>query len=352
MTSYRQVIDTLEREGELDEASARQVRESLSERLVHADESRLIAAVAGVGAWLTSLFVLGFVLTLGVAALDGPGLLAFTVLSAGVAVAMDRFEAFGGVFVSQSVLAASAAAQLVVPFATESWPAMGTVIIQLVVSGSLYALLGSKANRALSAAILIGVSAGFSADASLVGYFLVFGSAFGLVCAVFGLDRELSWRVRRLLRPAAYVCVVGALVMSIAPLVNELAADANYEFYAGWLLQGIAALFAFGVVGFHVVADEENERAVLLTALATTAVLGALTSSGVFVALLVAALGFWKLDRILIVLGGLGVAGHLAIYYHQLDITLLEKSIALVISGLILLGIRWWYGSGEPEEAA
>jgi uncharacterized membrane protein len=185
----------------------------------------------------------------------------------------------------------------------------------------------------------------------LAGYFLVFGGAFALTCVVFGLDRELSGSVRGLLRPAAYVCAAGVLFMSIDPLLVELSRDSALGEHGSWILRAIAALFAFGVVGFHLVDGEEDGRGVLLVALAVIAALGALTSSGVFVSLLIAALGFWKLERILIVLGGLGVAGHLAVYYYQLDITLLQKSMVLVLSGLILLGLRAWYGSGRREEA-
>ena len=145
--------------------------------------------------------------------------------------------------------------------------------------------------------------------------------------------------------------VVYALVLSIAPAVRGMAAEAGLEGVGTWVQRGIVLLVALGVVSIAAADQSATRRKTMVLAGLVITALGVVTSSGVFVALLIAAFGFWRLERALIVLGGLGFAGHLTVYYYQLDLTLLHKSLVLMASGLVLLGIRWWYTRRDRVEA-
>lgn len=354
MTSYRQVLDALETTGELDSEQAQAARTMLAERLSRPERSRLISSVAAIGAWIASLFVIGFLLAIGTGLFGEAGLLVYTALFGAVAIGLDRYDT-DSVFLDHVSLALSAAAQIIVPLALMDHGLVPVVVVQALVSSVLYAVLPGRANRVISASVGLFVVAG----AALIGagteilpvtFYAIFGGIFALVASAFALDDELDWKTRRALRPAAYIGVLGLLVMSIEALLElpEVFAEVGQ---AGWFVRGIAALFALGVVAMKLADEDARRRPALLASGGTIVLLGLVTSAGVFVSLLVAALGFWKLDRVLIVLGGLGLAGHLGFYYYNLDITLLQKSGVLVLSGLLLLGVRWWFGRRQTVEA-
>jgi hypothetical protein len=350
MTSYRDIVDRLERDERLDSEIAAHVREALAARLGEGEESRLIAAVAGIGAWVAAFFIVGFLLVLGIELFDGVGLLVYTVVFGGVAMALHHVNAGEGVFASQAALAASASAQTVVPIATFESSMVALVIAQIIVSATLYASVSSRANRVLSALIAFCVVAVVGIDQNIAVYVGLFGVCAVLAALVFGRSAQLSWRVRRHLRPAAYVAATMSLLLSIEPVLREFSTPFASEATLGWILRGVAGVVALGVVASRAVDDSEFDLTNILLVTGGIAVIGGLTSAGIFVSLLLAGLGFWKLDRILIVLGGLGLAGHLSTYYYLLEISLLHKSIALMASGLALLGIRWWYARSVEED--
>lgn len=350
MTSYRDIVGRLERDERLDSESADHVRDALAARLEEGEESRLIAAVAGVGAWVAALFIVGFLLVLGIELFDGVGLLVYTVIFGGVAVALHHVNDGEGIFASQAALAASASAQTVVPIATFESSMLGLVIAQIAVSAALYASVPSRANRVLSTLIALCVVSIVGVDENVAVYIGLFGFCAVLTALVFGLAGQLSWCVRQHLRPAAYVAATMSLLLSIEPILRGFSTPFSSEDVPGWILRGVAGVVALGVVTSRAVDDSEFDLTNILLVTGGIAVIGGLTSAGIFVSLLLAGLGFWKLDRILIVLGGLGLAGHLSTYYYLLEISLLHKSIALVASGLALLGIRWWYARSVEED--
>jgi len=65
------------------------------------------------------------------------------------------------------------------------------------------------------------------------------------------------------------------------------------------------------------------------------------SAPGVLACLILLALGFAALERSLLALGILGLLAYLSRYYYQLDISLLAKSGVLVLSGAILIGLRF-----------
>ncbi|MGM0556824.1 MAG: DUF4401 domain-containing protein [Myxococcota bacterium] len=351
MTSYRQVLDRLEASGELDPEQAEATRSMLADRLARPDRSRLINAVAAIGAWIASIFVIGFLLAMSADLFGDSGLLVYTVLFGAVAIGLGRCDT-DSVFLHQISLALSAAAQIIVPVALLDLGEAPTIVVQALVSSVLYAALPDRANRVISAVVALGVITGVGSSLSAVIFYAMFGIVFALVASVFALDDDLDWKARRVLRPLAYVGALGLLLMSIEVLLGELPELFGGDVHASWVVRGIAALFALGVVALKLADEDADRRPALLAAVGLIVSLGLATSAGIFVSLLVAALGFWKLDRMLIVMGGLGLAGHLGFYYYDLDITLLQKSGVLVLSGLVLLGVRWWFGRRRAGEAA
>jgi hypothetical protein len=93
-----------------------------------------------------------------------------------------------------------------------------------------------------------------------------------------------------------------------------------------------------------------------LAALGASAViaLATLKAPGVAAALLILVLGFSGGNRTLFGVGVLGMLGYLSHFYYSLEATLLMKSAALIVTGLVLIalwaGTRWIFGPapGKP----
>jgi uncharacterized membrane protein len=68
--------------------------------------------------------------------------------------------------------------------------------------------------------------------------------------------------------------------------------------------------------------------------------LPALWTPGVLAAVIVIVLGFQRGNRLLLGLGSVFLVIFLIAFYYHLDISLLQKSLILVATGLLLLGLR------------
>ncbi|RKG71831.1 DUF4401 domain-containing protein [Corallococcus exercitus] len=108
----------------------------------------------------------------------------------------------------------------------------------------------------------------------------------------------------------------------------------------------VLALLA-GVTGWRVLRElgQEHEKRVWIPAVCALVLLTVMTlnTPGVLVAALMLTLGFHRRSRVML---GLAVAFLLtfgAYYYYDLHITLLAKALALVGSGLVLLGVRQFF---------
>jgi uncharacterized membrane protein len=62
---------------------------------------------------------------------------------------------------------------------------------------------------------------------------------------------------------------------------------------------------------------------------------------GIVACLLIVVLGFSNGNRLLFGAGIAALALYIGGYYYRLDVTLLHKSIVLLVTGLVLLGARW-----------
>jgi uncharacterized membrane protein len=65
-----------------------------------------------------------------------------------------------------------------------------------------------------------------------------------------------------------------------------------------------------------------------------------LWTPGILAAVIILVLGFQRGNRLLLGLGAVGLAVFLIAFYYHLEITLLVKSLILLGTGLLLLGLR------------
>ena len=66
-------------------------------------------------------------------------------------------------------------------------------------------------------------------------------------------------------------------------------------------------------------------------------ILGSISAAGVLFALALFILGYAKHMRFFLILGALFLPIYLLFYYYNLDVTLLYKSLILILSGILLL---------------
>ena len=84
-----------------------------------------------------------------------------------------------------------------------------------------------------------------------------------------------------------------------------------------------------------------NNKA-FLGALSGVFLLGVISSSGIIFVIFLMILGYWRHEKILLVLSVLLMPVFLISYFYSLDLLLIQKSIVLVMSGILLLGIRFF----------
>lgn len=344
--SYQNLFEHLESSGHLS-AEERDTAEQAVAASTEADDSasRLISIVAGIGAWLATLFLIGALFAFG---LIKPGWLPSLALAGflgAVAVGIDRFEFGRNVFTSQLVLATSFAAQAVALAAMDRLDQPVRMLGAAASCGTMYALIPSRANRLFSGAFLGGYFVVEALD-NEVGFALLFGAALAAPCTVFGARRALSSRVRLALRPAAYVGALLATGLSFEFLINAV---------ADWMPQAQRIMLAVAAAAMlalaHTETEPEAEERRFIWAAIAVVLLGLVTTPGIFCAALLVGVGLWRHRIWLAGLGAIALSVHLSTYYYQLDLTLLAKSGVLLASGLVLLGLRWLLDADAEKSA-
>jgi uncharacterized membrane protein len=147
-----------------------------------------------------------------------------------------------------------------------------------------------------------------------------------------------------IVEPVVYGCAIALItfltihsVVSIGEIFNET-----------WGLLGLLSNAAFTLALLALVVSISIEQGMSLArpealgALAGVLALGAITRStpGVVATLLLLVLGFDRRARGLIVLGATFFLGFGAAYYYDMQLTLLQKSGVLVLSGAVCL-VAW-----------
>lgn len=83
-------------------------------------------------------------------------------------------------------------------------------------------------------------------------------------------------------------------------------------------------------------------RLSITTLLATLLVCAvSMNVQGIAVGMVIVCLGFWSANRVLLGLGMVSLLFYISSYYYLLDTTLLDKSLSLLVVGLILFVVRW-----------
>jgi uncharacterized membrane protein len=252
-------------------------------------------------------------------------------------------------------------------------------LVALVMSIVLIPLVPDQAHRFMSG--LIGSIAAFAAMADLhlawtlgqvapLGTLVVRGNdlaALAIVAAAayvwrVGI-RERAREIAEVLEPVGYGVIAGVLAVllfsSIFAVADDLVRGLRSTRVNAWHLGPLttvgitAALVVLELAIFSEQRVKPRLEAIVV-AVGATLLLGLLTLStpGIMAAITVLTLGFDRRNRILIWLAIVFLVKFASFYYYSLRMTLLEKSIVLVASGLLLLAARAYAALRyKPSEA-
>lgn len=314
-----------------------------------------VRVMAGFGAWLGGLFLLGSLMTIFSVAANSPG--GMMVLGLGVlATAFFIYRAAGdSEAVQQLALACSMAGQFSLGFGAEDFFHLGTVRL----AGFLF-LLQAVLVFLMTGALHRFLSAWFAA---LAGYYVLFQmQALALGAAVLAVSvtwlwlNEAAWTAARraaLWRPVGYALALALLFWEAPFSVLSWTLDWGHEsvklgvpHWCGPLAYVLCLVATAGVLARRLA--PQKTAVWIVAALLISAV--AWLAPGLLAALLVLILGQAAGKRALIGLALLAAIWYLGAYYYQIQITLLQKSGVMLATGAVLIALRFVLSGLWPEK--
>jgi hypothetical protein len=303
--------------------------------------------MVGFGAWLASLFLIGFVAGFGMA-LGG-----LTVVGIGLIVAaMFLRRQSDNDFTIQSALATSLAGQATFAFGfAELLPGneMKTAsAIVLVMSSALFFIFPDRIHRVLS--VLFGASAltvliyAFELNAIVP----VLGPAFAAALVLVHQKRAAitargQGHLVRPLENGLMLSAFGCLLLSTVYLLPELGVD--FAFYPRpWistLLLGALFLYVGSVCLPALLQGAGNLAGFIVYGSMILISACAWGAPGLLLGLIVTMLGTATGNRPFTGAGIVFLAIFVAAYFYGIEMTMLKKSMTLVTSGAAILAVRW-----------
>lgn len=339
MITMRQVVDALTTEGMLPADSHAEIAALYADEAADIATPWYIRALLGLSAWIAAILLLIFLFGMSIIDDQTGALVLGTVLCTTTIVV--RRIAGSNLFVGQLALALSLAGQILVIGGVGGLAnsvVMGA-IAAIVLQSLLLVLYADHLHRLLSTLAIVAALTVlvFEWEAELL-HGLIIVAAVGTVVL---WERELELAVARLdeiARPIAYGLTLGLLALVSWYVFDE---DAIRYWWLSTL--GLMIILVVQVVRllreYHVVLDRKLMVGMITFALILTG--AALDAPGLLAALIVLLLGFRHANRLLLGIAVVFLAIFLSAFYYTLSLTLLLKSLALIGSGMALLGLRW-----------
>lgn len=299
-----------------------------------------VEVIVGVGAWLAGVMLGGSVagllaVTLGMDEPAGPLLvIGLAAVAAGVAIRRRGGE---HVFVRQFALSWSVGGQAMVLGAVlvETGSAWATAVVAAALAAGLLPLVRDGLHQFVAAAIACGVTGYAVVEASpehATGVLAVLTVPPALVLLLYP-TRPLDTR------GTAY-----ALLLAVPVLASLFDAPGVAPGLAGHWLARAVYIGALGWLLWLLLGEIDAGRPGVMVAAALAGALTALLSVGIVASLTLLLLAYLLGSRPLAGIGALGVVWFVALFYYQLDVTLLAKSGLLVAVGAAFLALWWALG--------
>ena len=343
--TLRRIIDCLASEGHLD-SQAPAVSTYLQR--IEVVQPWYIRTMVGFGAWLSSLLLIGFVSSMGLAVEGGFSL--FGLLFLGGAIYLRKNAAND--FAVQSALAAGLAGQALIVIGIMEiidWdePKVGFGLVTAI-NLVLFVVFPDRIYRVLSVLLAVGsliVLVYLQEWNALVPFFGPLLAA-GLIAVTLNGAKLLSGTNAVYLRPlqsGLMLSAFGCLMASTVYVLPEL--GGTFQFYPRpWLstiLLGLMFLYVISIAWQDIFADAPPITRYLVFAVVVIVTAGSWLAPGLVLSLIVVVLGAHTSHRTLVGAGIAFLAVFLAAYFYGIQLTMLQKSITLATSGVAVLFARW-----------
>lgn len=315
-----------------------------------------IQAAVGISAWIAALFIIGFITT-GIILTESAAAYSITgLIFCAAAVGVRRFFP-RSIFAGQLSLAISLAGQglFVAGVYLFAESLIATCLITIVLEVALILLYPGHLHHFISTLVILGAIL-----VLLFGEWELYEATHGLVLLLAGLaliiwSRE-TWFVTQKLhdfsRPIGYAITITLFGLLLPSVILDL------EFVQYWWISTLILLVAFLGLIFLIVKESELDLSPTLTGIIVgiITVLSVITwqTPGILATLAMLILGFWRGHRLLLGLSVVFMAFFIGAFYYNLDLTLYEKSLILMGTGVLFFLARYIITRqqlGRPKEA-
>ncbi|PKG97938.1 DUF4401 domain-containing protein [Paraglaciecola sp. MB-3u-78] len=192
----------------------------------------------------------------------------------------------------------------------------------------------------------------------------LFSSILMFICTWLWL-REFSFKQHfQRLKAIAYGLTIAMIMIKSANTLDWLwmeqgqAPQTSHLMLSAWLDEGLNCLILL-YLAWHLLQRYQvntHSTPAIITLVATLFIgLASMQAAGLAVAMLIMVLGFAASHRVLLGLGVLSGLFYIAKYYYSLELSLTQKSLSLLILGVILLLFSklfalWWLKGGHSHE--
>lgn len=213
-------------------------------------------------------------------------------------------------------------------------------LLIIAVEVGLIVAYQDRFHRFLSVLIIVGtiLSVIFDQQAYDLVHILIFALAISPVLLYQRDHRFLVSGMDELVQPVGIGIAASLLGLLILPLIDVI-------FIQEWWITAIMLLVVHLYQAWEITTDLQlstSSRAIpWLMAGSVLLAIPAVRVPGILGAAIILLLGFWRNNRSLIGLASAFLLFYVAAFYYTLDSTLLEKSLALMATGVILFGLRY-----------
>jgi len=352
MLSMQTVISQLRTEGYLNN----EVTDSELETLLAPDPNTIpwyIRGAVGLSGWIAALFIVGFVIVgLGTMYKFTESALILVLIGTGLCMAMTAVKRYWleSIFIGQTSLAINLAGQLliIVGVGAETEEIIATAIATIVLQVIMIQIYPDPIQRFLSVLMIVGALFVLMEEWKFyeaIHLLVIILATISLI--IWAVDSKfVSRNLDAISRPIGF----GTVVALFGLLIISTLEDSHVVYW--WFSTSGLLLLLLGLMAYithH--AEFELPQSMLIGLVGGTVLLTLLTAQapGIMAACLIVILAFWRGDTILMGVAIAFLTLFISAFYYNLNLTLLQKSLMLLASGGVCLGLRYFLKSTANE---
>ncbi len=296
----------------------------------------ILKILTGISAWVASLFLLGFIIV-GLSP-DEDSIIFLGAVVAGLAILSHQIAKNPGVFVEQSTLSCMMCGHVMLLFGILVHFDRGEELLTLAITQTLlcgFPIWVFKRSAYQASALLLAVFfwTFYAVEMNTPGLFRLL-----LAVEVTAFGTLTLWRARRDSFTYALALAIGTTIFFL-DWVQSLSWKGGFN-EALWPTSLIMAALVASIGG-HFIEKDERRNPKIIFVFAMLLALAFLSSPGLLYAIALLILGFGLRDTIFGGLGLIALPVFIIYFYYSLQVSLLEKSGILFVSGLVCLLVAY-----------